>query len=537
MNKKDIKKDTLIRLAVIIGIIIAVNVISSRVFTRIDLTKNKSYTLSPISKDIVGNLGDKLIIKAFFSDNLPAPYNTLRRQVQDMLSDYRSYSKGNLNYEFYNPIGEDENDELQKEAQRYGIQPVQVQVIDNDKLEVKKAYLGMVLLYEGKQEVLPVVQTVNNLEYDLTSTIKKITTEKKKKIGFLQGHSEYDYTKFQTINNVLSVQYDLINVDLNKNRIIPEDVTGLIVMGTKGDLPEWQLYIIDQYIMKGGNAAFLMNRVVPNFQQQMVIGDPVKTNLFDLMASYGFVIENNLIRDLQCASVQVQSQIGIPMSINYPYFPNVTNVNQDVAAFKNIKSVVLSFVSSLDLSAAASKNLKVTPMLTTSDKSGKAEGFFLLNLEQFQNMKKSQADSMFNSKGFIVGALYEGNYNSYFAGKPVPQDTNPQTTPITGETINVSQKPSKIIVVGDADFANEESRPPKDNITFFINMVDFLADDIGLTQIRSKDVSEAPIEETSDASKKFIKYFNLIFPPAAVLLIGVFIWNKRKLKKKALQSK
>jgi hypothetical protein len=225
------------------------------------------------------------------------------------------------------------------------------------------------------------------------------------------------------------------------------------------------------------------------------------------------------------------------MSINYPYFPNVTNVNQDVAAFKNIKSVVLSFVSSLDLSAAASKNLKVTPMLTTSDKSGKAEGFFLLNLEQFQNMKKSQADSMFNSKGFIVGALYEGNYNSYFAGKPVPQDTNPQTTPITGETINVSQKPSKIIVVGDADFANEESRPPKDNITFFINMVDFLADDIGLTQIRSKDVSEAPIEETSDASKKFIKYFNLIFPPAAVLLIGVFIWNKRKLKKKALQSK
>ncbi|MCE1165983.1 MAG: Gldg family protein [Bacteroidetes bacterium] len=537
MNKKDLKKDTLIKLAVIIGIIVAVNVISSRIFTRVDLTKNKSYTLSPVSKDIVGNLGDKLIIKAFFSDNLPAPYNTLRRQVQDMLSDYRSYSKGNLNYEFYNPIADDENGDLQKEAQKYGIQPVQVQVIDNDKLEVKKTYLGLVLLYEGKQEVLPVIQTVNNLEYDLTSTIKKISSEKKKKVGFLQGHGEYDYTKFQNISGVLSSQYELVNVDLNKNRIIPDDVNVLLVLGTKSDLPDWQLYQIDQFVMRGGNAAFLMNKVVPNFQQQMVMGDLVKSNIFDLMAGYGFVINNDLIRDLQCASVQVQSQIGLPISVNYPYFPNITNINQDISAFKNIKSIVASFVSSLDLNAAVAKGLKVTPVLTTSDKSGKAEGFFFLNLEQFQNMKRSQADSMFNAKGFVVGTLYEGSYTSYFSGKPVPQDTAAGVTPYTAAQINNSQKPSKIIVAGDADFANEEARPPKDNITFFVNMVDYLADDIGLTQIRSKDVSEAPIEETSDASKKFIKYFNLIFPPLAVLLIGIFVWNKKKLKKKALQSK
>lgn len=537
MNKKDLKKDTLIRLAIIIGIIVAVNVISNRVFTRFDLTKNKSYTLSPVSKEIVGNLADKIVIKAFFSDNLPAPYNTLRRQVQDMLSDYRSYSKGNLNYEFYNPIADDENGDLQKEAQKYGIQPVQVQVIDNDKLEVKKTYLGLVLLYEGKQEVLPVIQTVNNLEYDLTSTIKKISTEKKKKIAFLQGHGEYDYTKFQTISGNLSSQYELVNLDLNKTRFIQDDVSALIVMGPKSDLPEWQLYQVDQFIMKGGNAAFLMNKIVPNFQQQMIMGDVVKSNMFDLLSSYGFVIENNLIRDLQCASVQVQSQIGIPISVNYPYFPNVTNINQDIAAFKNIKSIVLSFVSSIDLNAAASRNLKITPVLTTSEKSGKAEGFFLLNLEQFQNMKRSQADSMFNSKGFVVGALYEGNFNSYFAGKPAPQDTAQGTTPYTGAQLSASQKASKIIVVGDADFINEEARPPKDNITFLVNMVDFLADDVGLTQIRTKDVSEAPIEETSDASKKFIKYFNLIFPPIAVLLIGLFVWNRKKLKKKALQSK
>jgi ABC-type uncharacterized transport system involved in gliding motility auxiliary subunit len=162
MNKKDIKKDILIKVAIIIGIVIVINVISKRIFTRVDLTKNRTYTLSSISKDIVKNLGDKLVVKAYFSDNLPAPYNNVRRNVQDILNDYRSYSSGNLNYEFQNPTGEGELGDIEKEAVKYGIQPVQIQVVDNDKLEVKKAFLGLVFLYQGKQEVIPVVQSVNN---------------------------------------------------------------------------------------------------------------------------------------------------------------------------------------------------------------------------------------------------------------------------------------------------------------------------------------------------------------------------------------
>ncbi len=537
MNRKDLKKDTLIRLAIIIGIIIAVNIIASRIFTRVDLTKNKSYTLSPVSKEIVGNLQDQVVIKAFFSDNLPAPYNTLRRQVQDILNDYKSYSNGNLNFEIYNPTGEEGGDEGQKEAQKYGIQPVQIQVIDNDKLEVKNTYLGMAILYQGKQELLPVIQSTANLEYDLTSTIKKLSTEKKKKVGFLTGNGEYDYTKFPNINNILSAQYELSKIDLNSTRNIPSDLTTLVVMGPKGEIPEWQKFLIDQYIMQGGNVAFLLNKVVPNFQQQIVIGDLVKTNLDDMLSSYGIVLNNDLVRDAQCSQVQVQSQIGIPVSINYPYFPNVSNINQDITAFKNIKSVILSFVSSIDLKAAEGKGLKVSPLLTTSDKSGKAEGFFILNVEQFQNLTKNAFDSLFNSKPMVVSAVYEGNFSSFYNGKPIPKDTVQGVKEFQGTQLNASQKPSKVLLVGDAEFGNEEQRPPKDNITFFVNMIDYLSDDEGLTQIRSKDASEAPIEETSDSTKKFIKYFNLIFPPVSVLLVGLFVWNRRKNKKKLLQSK
>ena len=395
----------------------------------------------------------------------------------------------------------------------------------------------MAILYQGKQEVLPVIQSAANLEYDLTSSIKKLTTEKKKKVGFLSGNGEYDYTKFANINNILTAQYELVKVEINSTRIIPSDLTTLIVFGPKSEVPEWQKFLIDQYIMQGGNVAFLLNKVVPNFQQQIVIGDLVKNNLDDMLSSYGLVLNNDLVRDAQCSQVQVQSQMGIPISVNYPYFPNITNINQEISAFKNIKSVVMSFVSSLDLNAANGKGLKVTPLLTSSDKSGKAEGFFILNLEQFQNLKKSSFDSLFSGKPMVVGAVYEGNYNSFYTGKPIPKDTVKGVKEFMGTQINASQKPSKIVLIGDADFGNEELRPGKDNITFFVNMVDYLSDDVGLTQIRSKDTSEAPIEEISDSAKKFIKYFNLIFPPVSVLLIGLFIWNRRKNKKKLLQSK
>ena len=98
-------------------------------------------------------------------------------------------------------------------------------------------------------------------------------------------------------------------------------------------------------------------------------------------------------------------------------------------------------------------------------------------------------------------------------------------------------KENKLIAIGDGDFANEENRPPKENLVFFVNLVDYMMDDVGLAEIRTKTSSESPIEETTEETKKFIKYFNLIFPSALVLLIGLYKWNQKKQKKKNLQLK
>lgn len=536
MKKRDYKREAILKTVLIIGIIILINILSIRLFTRIDLTKNKTYSLSAVSKDLVANLPDKVVVKAYFSDNLPPPYNSLRRQVRDMLDDYRTYSKGNFNYEFYNPIGESGEEELQQEAQKYGINPVQVQVVDKDKLEVKNAFLGLAILYGGKQESLPLIQSIDNFEYELTSAIGRITVETRRKVGYLQGQEEYALVNFNMINSLLTKQYEVSPITVSLNNPIPDDIEVLIIAGPKKDFEEDRMFLIDQYIMRGGRVIWLLNKVTPNFQQQVIIGDATTLNVESMMEHYGLKVNMDLVRDLQCSQVSVQSPIGIPISVNYPYFPLITNINRDNAAFKNINSVTLSFASSLDLQNGINKGLQVTPLLTSSDRAGISEGFFILNLEQFQDMTRQSADTMFNRSNIPMGAIYEGTFYSYYAGKPIPRDTVPGARPDTIDFIAQTSENTKMIVIGDAEFINEQNRPPQENIIFFVNMVDYLMDDIGMSEIRSKISSEAPIEDVSEETKNFIKYFSLIFPPALVLIIGLYIWNKRNARRKSLKS-
>ena len=534
MNKKDLKRETLIRVAIIIGIIIVVNVISTKFFSRLDLTRNKSFTLSTVSKDMVKNLNDKLVVKAYISDNLPSPYNNLRREIMDLLNDYKSYSNGNLTYEFFNPTGEGDTT-LEKEAMKYNIPAVSLQSIEKDKAGYIKAYIGLAYLYKGKQEVTQFFQPNDNFEYEISTKIKKISTDQKTKIGILTGRGEYDISKMQTINKILQENYAVTNLSVAKNIPIPDDIKELVIMAPKEPFTENEKYIIDQYIMKGGNVAWLINKVVPNVQQQMIVGDLVRTNLDDMLLNYGIKINDDLVRDLSCAQILQPSQVeGFSVPIDNQYFPVITKIDNEIAAFNNLPSVVLPYVSSLDLNAAQGKDVVAKPLLTSSDKSGKDEGFFILNFDRFNNLPPKAKDTLFALKGLVVGATYSGKYKSFYTGKTPPGDTAKDASPLNFAPVNESTKESKMLVIGDGDFMYEENRPPKENLMFFLDLVEYLADDVGLSQIRNKESSDAKMEVVSDSTKKVFKYFNLIVPPLFVLLVGLYKWNKRKIRRKNL---
>ena len=156
--------------------LILLNITARDIFKRFDLTDNKMYSLSSSSKSVMEKIDDIFTIKVYFSSDLPAQYSNNKRYLQDILEEYTAYSSGNLHFEFYSP---EDDEKLAEDAQKYGIQPVQLQVIENDKVEIKKVYMGLILLFEDKREVIPVIQTSTGLEYDITTKIKSIITIKK----------------------------------------------------------------------------------------------------------------------------------------------------------------------------------------------------------------------------------------------------------------------------------------------------------------------------------------------------------------------
>jgi gliding-associated putative ABC transporter substrate-binding component GldG len=511
---KDRKTQIFIRLAVVAGILILLNFISIRLFERLDLTAQGVYTLSDASKKLVGSLDDRVTVKAYFTEDLPSPYNNNRRAVLDILNEYKAFSKGNLQYEFVNPQGE----KGEEDAQKQGIAPVQVQVVNADKLEVKRGYLGLVMLYEDRKEVIPVVQNLSSLEYDISSAAKRLVTKSKKKIGYTTGHGEAEQTNLRQVFQAVTPQYDLVPVDLSKGEPVPNDLTALLVISPQSRFQDSAKYQIDQFVMRGGKVAFLLNRINANLQNRM--GQPIDLGLDDLLKQFGTRINPDLVRDVQCANISVMQQQGgmtFQSQVPFPYIPVASDFNQNNPMVKDLQGVVFPFVSSVDTGGASAVGLKAEVLVRSSKRSGRQTGFFMI--DPFQ--RYAQADLA--ESGIPLGLIVSGSFKSSFIGRqPVP--------------VLTSSPESRVIVVGDGDFMKDEFLGNRGNITFFANIIDYLADDSGLITIRSKNVASPPLDQISDGSKKIVKYSNLIGPPLLIVVYGLFRWRRRVAFKKAMEA-
>jgi gliding-associated putative ABC transporter substrate-binding component GldG len=518
MNTK--KTQTLFRVFLVLGILILVNFISVRVFSRLDLTKAGVYTLSDASKTLVRNLDDRITVKAYFTEDLPSPYNNNRRQVLDILNEYKAYAKGNLHFEFINPEGE----KNEREAQQAGIPPVQVQVVKEDKFEVKRAFLGLVLLYEDKKEILPVVQNLSSLEYDISAAIKRLTVHAKKRIGYTTGHQEPELTSMQKANQEVSAQYEVVPVDLSsKSATIPQDLAALLIIAPQTKFSDTAKYQIDQYIMHGGKAAFLLNKVSASLQQRYT--QPIELGLEDMLENYGIRINSDLVRDAQCANVTVMQQQGqfqMQSQIPFPYLPNATNVDRSSPIVKDLQGLIFYFVSSLDTSLAVNKGLKADVLVRSSKHSGRQTGFMMIDpLHRYTTDELSESD-------IPLAAVVSGSFKSYFS---TPGGENKALVPQATKSPD-----TRIIVAGDGDFMKDDFASSRGNLTFFINIVDYLADDAGLITIRSKDVAQPPLEQISDGTKKLLKYGDLILPPLLIIGYGLLRWRRRVALKRSYEA-
>lgn len=516
--------NTVVVIVLIIGILMLVNYLSSRRFLRADLTEDKRYTVSKATKNVIKGLDDIVTINAYFSTE-PAEVNRIRRDVKDVLDEYDAFSQ-KLKIKFIDP---GDFDDTQKQELRFkGIPEVPINVVQKDKAVIANVYMAIAISYGGQEEVIPIVQSTSNLEYELTSTILKVTTKEAKTIGFLAGHDEFDINAQaqgqQQLRELLDKsakgQYNISTVDLKAGDSVDQSVTTLVVAGPKQELTEREKYEIDQFIMRGGRAIFLIDPVT--MQPQTVQATPLSTGLNDLIEHYGVKLGNNIVADLRFHD-SVQLQQGFVRVVQpYPYFVKIAkdNFSKENAITSQLEALTLPWTSSLEI--LTKEGVTTTPLAKTSEFGRSSQGFY--------NLMPGTLIPNVDTQVYTVAAAIEGKFKSFYAGKDIP---SVETTTNNGDEADESSSEkedteeratitdsaqTQIIVVGTSQFLSQLNR---NSVDFFLNSLDWLTLGETLIGIRSHTITDRPIKDASGIEKNFIKYFCTIGIPLLVVIIGL----------------
>ncbi len=337
-----------IGVVLVAAILVLVNVIAQGNFLRLDLTEGKEFTVSDATKDILRDLDDLVTITVYISEELPMQLSTLRQQISDLLDEYRNYGRGRIQVDFVDPSSDPE---IEQRMRSLGIPQITAQTLERDQFQSVNIYLGMRISYLDKQEVIPVVQDTYTLEYDLTSAILKVASDRTYKVGVLTGPTQHDLnTELTGLKELLQNQFTVVPVDLGDGeREVPPDTDLLIVPGPR-DVPDRVEYQIDQYLMGGGKIIFMMDAI------ELAAGGglqatPIQSGIEDLLAHYGVRVQNALVLDRTANATASFSSGYVRYQLPYPYWvkavPDLLNAEHPIT--NRLESVVLPWTASLEL--------------------------------------------------------------------------------------------------------------------------------------------------------------------------------------------
>jgi gliding-associated putative ABC transporter substrate-binding component GldG len=497
------KKKIQTSIILIAGILILVNIISDRLFLRLDFTADQRYSLSDATKDILSNLNDPVTVKAYFSEDLPPDIGKVKQDFKDLLIEYGNYSGGQIVYEFVNP---NENEQTEMEAQQSGIRPVMINVRERDQTKQQRAYLGALVEMGDQKDVIPFIQPGSAMEYALSTSIKKLSVKNKPKIAFLVGDGEPSLASMPQLMQQLEVLYTVDTVTIDASGNLPTDFNTLAIVAPKDTVNPIVFQALDRFMQRGGKIVLGLNAVNGNMSNAQ--GEVLHTGFEDWLKAKGVQVEPDFVVDINCASVSVRQQQG-PFVINtpmsFPYLPIINNFS-DHAITGGLEQVIFPFVSSIKI-VPPDTSVKITILATSSDKSG------VKNAPTYFDINKKWGETDFTLSKIPVAVAIEGQ---------IANGSNGQ-----------------MVVFGDGDFVvngegqNAQKLQP-DNVNLFSNAIDWLSDDTGLISLRTKGVTARPIDPNlEDSTKAFIKYLNFLLPIILIIGYGIYRFQlKRKLQNK-----
>mgnify|MGYP006139619537 FL=1 len=544
-----VTKNRLKSVGITLFLLLVINIIGSFFFFRLDLTKDKRYTLSSTSLQIIEQVKNPLYIKVYMQGELPSEFKRLQLETRQMLEEFQGYNS-NIIFEFIDPL-EDEATSMDniKELYRKGLTPINISVDDKGKQSQAMVFPWAIAVYDNKEVNIPllknimgasttdkIIGSVQHLEYSIADALHKITNDKQKKIAIIKGNGELHeayIAKFllQTKESYHIGPFTLDSVakqPLNTLTELKKYDLAIIAKPTEA-FSESEKQVLDQYIINGGKTIWLIEQVVAEMDSLYsptgsALAFPRDLNLNDFFFKYGVRIYPDLVKDEQGSPIKLasgeQGSATQFQEFNWKFAPQVYSQSNHPIV-KNLGGIKFDFANAID---TLKNGIKKTVLLQSSPYSKRIGTPTEINLNSV-NEETTPADYL-NKGNIPLAVLLEGKFHSMFENRILAFDQN---------NFQAKGNSSKMVVISDGDIIknqldkngmpvelgyDQRSGNLYDNKDFLMNCVNYVLDDTGLINIRSKDL-DLPL---LDKEKVYENYTNiqLLTIGLPIAILGVF---------------
>ena len=551
------------QLLLIILIIGMVGYLSSIWFFRLDLTSEKRYSLSNTTRNILEELPGEVSIRVYLEGDMPIGFKRLKQATRELLDEFRVYSKRKVSFDFINPSDDlnlKERNKTYKELFEKGLHPLNVKSSDKEGGKSQKTlFPGAIVSFNGTEMAvnlllnnpgLPASENLNrsmeNLEFEFVRAIEAITSDTIYKIAFLEGHGELYEPQVEDISKELSRYYTIDRGKIGGKPGVLNNYAAVIIARPTLPFNEPDKLVLDQYLMQGGSIFWLVDPVAVDMDSLMYSSITLAflrdLKLNDLLFKYGVRINGDLIQDIQCAKIPVNTAIvGNPPQytpVPWLFFPLLEGSGHSVS--RNLNLVKAEFASVLD-TLGGGGDIEKTILLRSSSYS---KTFGVPNLINLMDVRDPLPREAFTKKYIPVAVLLEGQFNSAYRNRMVEAI-------IPDQNFNFLEKSesAKIIVVSDGDLIRNDVRfqggKPvslplgQDRLTqqtygnkdFILNAVSYLVDDSGLMELRERELKLRLLDKSKvEAGRLKWQLINTLLPVILVILFGIVAGIVRKRK-------
>lgn len=546
-------------------VLLVINFLATQFHYRLDLTKEKRYTLSTPTRKLLKGLNDKVTVTVFLDGEMPAGFKKLANTSREMLEEFKDYGKSNIQFNFVRPGTDSTVGYTMDSLMRMGLKPTNVRVEAKEGEGEEQRYLfpGAIVSYQDRRAPVDFLQgldmqggmnSLNNaealLEYKLISTIQKVSTDTVPLVAYLLGNGEpLSYNVYDLINNTLKQNYRFTFHSIDSFGIIPPIFDAVFIMKPTIPFNEQQKLKLDQYVMNGGKIVWMIDRLYAEMDSLMrtqsdFVAYDRNLNLEDLLFKYGVRINPDLVQDLVCDKIPlVVGNYGDKPQMqltDWHYFPLLSSYTSHPIS-KNLNQVLSIFPNSLD--TIKTPNISKTILLSSSANSRSLVTPAIVSL----NSVKTEDDiKTFNKAHLPVAVLLEGRFSSLYSNRLGKSTLDSLANSYNQPFLATAPLSNKMIVLSDADIAsnvfsqqqgplemgfNQFTKVQYANRDFVLNCLEYLTNPSGILDARAKDYTLRLLDPKKvETSKSFWQMVSIGLPILIVLIFGVIFQAIRKRK-------